>query len=250
MTQARKHLPLAATSALLGLIFFMCSPRPLAASEASPAVIELFTSQGCGVCLNADALAGTLAADNHFVTLTYPVTIWDYLGWRDTLARPEFTLRQRGYAATRGDGKMYTPQVVVNGLTHHIGSERVAIDRAVEDNDARGQSVAITPVRHGDVLDISIGGWAEKHDEPPRARVYLVSFLKQASVPVRSGENAGKTTHYANIVQSVREIGYWHGEQLDLRIFWNPSAAQGGAVLLQTNERHGPGRIFGAAYLP
>ncbi len=250
MKHRRQSSGFLSKTAFVSLCFFLAHMPVCAASEQTPAVIELFTSQGCSACLSADALANTLAADKGLVTLTYPVTIWDYLGWRDTLARPEFTLRQRGYAATRGDGKMYTPQVVVNGLTHHIGSERAAIEKDAEDNAARGQSVFIRPVRHGDVMDISVGAWAEKHDEPPRARVYLVSFLKEASVPVRAGENAGKTTHYANIVQSVREIGYWHGEQLDLRLFWNPSETQGGAILLQSNERNGPGRIFGAAYLP
>src|SRR6185437_9593644 len=84
------------------------------------AVIELFTSQGCSSCPAADKLLGELAADPSLVPISVPIDYWDYLGWKDTLADPRNTARQKSYAHVRGDGQVYTPQVVVNGSVHAL----------------------------------------------------------------------------------------------------------------------------------
>ncbi|HZD25428.1 MAG TPA: DUF1223 domain-containing protein, partial [Alphaproteobacteria bacterium] len=67
-----------------------------ATTAGPPAVVELFTSQGCNSCPPADALLGELAKRRDVLALTYNVDYWDYLGWRDTLAKPEYTERQQG----------------------------------------------------------------------------------------------------------------------------------------------------------
>src|SRR5262249_14541133 len=95
-----------------------------AASAQTRAVIELFTSQGCSSCPAADRLLGEMAADPTLVTISLPIDIWDYLGWKDTLANPRHTARQRAYSKVRGDREVYTPQVVVNGSYHVLGSDR------------------------------------------------------------------------------------------------------------------------------
>src|SRR6185369_13617653 len=94
-------------------------------------VIELFTSQGCSSCPPADKLAGELARDPSLIVLSLPVDYWDYLGWKDTLALPGHTNRQRAYSKARGDREVYTPQVVVNGVKHVLGSDKTAIENAV-----------------------------------------------------------------------------------------------------------------------
>ena len=86
-------------------------------------VVELFTSQGCSSCPAADALLGQLAKRDDVIALSFSVDYWDYLGWKDTLANPKFTERQRAYAKARGDGAIYTPQVIVNGVAHVNGSD-------------------------------------------------------------------------------------------------------------------------------
>src|SRR5437868_2138610 len=91
-------------------------------------VIELFTSQGCSSCPPADKLAGELARDPSLIVLSLPVDYWDYLGWKDTLALPGHTNRQRAYSKARGDREAYTPQVVVNGVMHVLGSYKTAIE--------------------------------------------------------------------------------------------------------------------------
>src|SRR5438034_11515020 len=101
-------------------------------ARAEPrAVIELFTSQGCSSCPPADRLVGELARDPSIVAMSLPVDYWDYLGWKDTLANPRHTARQRGYARIRGDREVYTPRSVINGAAHALGSDKAAIDAAI-----------------------------------------------------------------------------------------------------------------------
>ena len=97
-------------------------------------VIELFTSQGCSSCPPADLLLGQFAKRDNVLALSFPVNYWDHLGWRDTLAKDAFNERQRGYAGARGDREIYTPQIVVNGLVHTVGSQKSAIEAAIDEN--------------------------------------------------------------------------------------------------------------------
>ncbi|NJO54002.1 MAG: DUF1223 domain-containing protein [Bacteroidales bacterium] len=108
------------------------SGSPAAASQEAPLVVELFTSQGCSSCPPADKLIGELADRPGIIALSLAVDYWDYLGWKDTLARPAHTARQRAYAEARGDRRMFTPQVVVNGRESVPGQDRAAIERALQ----------------------------------------------------------------------------------------------------------------------
>src|SRR5262252_9069124 len=92
------------------------------------AVLELFTSQGCSSCPAADKLLGELSGDPSLMSVSLPIDYWDYLGWKDTLADPRHTARQRAYSKVRGDREVYTPQIVVNGSMHALGSDRGAIE--------------------------------------------------------------------------------------------------------------------------
>src|SRR5262250_3337382 len=102
------------------------------------AVIELFTSQGCSSCPAADKLVGEFASDPTLVTMSLPIDYWDYLGWKDTLADPRNSARQRAYSHVRGDREVYTPQVVVNGSLHALGSDRDAIEAAISQTHKNG----------------------------------------------------------------------------------------------------------------
>src|SRR6266850_1279228 len=118
----------------LPYVVVACSTMAAALSAAhaqTRAVIELFTSQGCSSCPPADKLMGELAADPAFVPISLPIDYWDYLGWKDTLADPHNTARQKAYAKVRGDREVYTPQVVVNGSLHVLGSDKAAIEHAI-----------------------------------------------------------------------------------------------------------------------
>src|SRR6516164_6021543 len=103
----------------------------LSASAQTRAVLELFTSQGCSSCPPADKLLGELAADPSLVAVSLPVDYWDYLGWKDTLAQRGHWKREQAYGRARGDGQVYTPQAVVNGVLHVVGSDKDAIEHAI-----------------------------------------------------------------------------------------------------------------------
>src|ERR1700716_1480304 len=116
-------------SGALGVCAVVAIVRP---AHADPrAVVELFTSQGCSSCPEADKVLGELAKDPNVIALSLPIDYWDYLGWKDTLADSRFTARQKAYSQMRGDREVYTPQVVVNGAVHVIGSDRAGIEGAI-----------------------------------------------------------------------------------------------------------------------
>ena len=118
---------LASASLIAGLLFASSG----FAGAAPRALLELFTSQGCSSCPPADKLLGEFAKDPSLIALSLPIDIWDYLGWKDTLSLPGHTARQRAYAEIRGDRQVYTPQLVVNGSMHVVGSDRAAVEHAI-----------------------------------------------------------------------------------------------------------------------
>lgn len=221
-------------------------PRP----QAVTAVIELFTSQGCSACPPADALLQTYAERTDIVALSLPVDYWDYLGWKDTFASAKNTERQRSYAKSRGDGAVYTPQAVVNGVTHVVGSDQKALEKAL---DEQAETFAKTrlPVqflRSGNMLVVGIG-------TPPEgvtlkeATIWLAVVQRSGTVDIKRGENGGRTVTYANIVRELAPIGMWSGKPLTLQVAQRAimqPGAQTCAVLIQEGTS---GPIVGAAWL-
>ena len=210
-------------------------------------VIELFTSQGCSSCPEADKLAGELARDPSLVVLTLPIDIWDYLGWKDTLAKPRHTVRQRGYAHGRGDREVYTPQVVVNGKKHVVGSDRNAIEQAIAATRGRNNILAV-PVKlvpSGDKVTVSVPAAAGMSGE-----VWLCPVVKAIAVAIGRGENNGRTVTYYNVVRRWIKLGDWTGTA---RTFTVPAtevateAVDTVAVIVQGGTADAPGTVLGAA---
>lgn len=212
----------------------------------SPVVVELFTSQGCNSCPPADAYLQELAQRDGIVALEYHVDYWDYIGWEDPFADPGFTLRQRRYAANLEQRYVYTPQMVVDGVRHEIGSQRPAVEMAIklayQDKLEFAPRVTLNHKESG--LSVLIEG-----QEAPRPfEVVLVSFDAEHVTRVRRGENAGRTMTNAQVVRSLDKIGLWRGGVLELAIAEGLLAGTGGcAVLIQ---EVGGGRILAAAQLP
>src|SRR6202163_3151534 len=126
-------------------------------AHADPrAVVELFTSQGCSSCPAADRIMGELAKDPSIVALSMPIDYWDYLGWKDTLADARFSARQKAYSKMRGDREVYTPQVVVNGSAHVIGSDRAGIESAIAKKADGVMSVPVSMTLSGKQINISV----------------------------------------------------------------------------------------------
>lgn len=237
--------------ALIGLLVGL----PAAAEETGTvpqhprAVVELFTSQGCARCPPADALLGRLSEDPDLVALTFAVDYWDYLGWKDTAARPEFSRRQRAYADRRGDHDVYTPQMVINGRVHVVGSDHAGIDRrlgalAAERHDL---VVPIDVATTADALVVDVG--AATGGDAAAATVWLVRFDRRRTVPVKRGENTGLNLTYTHLVRSLQPIGMWKGRPLRIELPRNGTvedAGTGCAVLLQVDRDGSPGPILGA----
>lgn len=222
-------------------------------AEASPrpkAVIELFTSQGCSSCPPADELMGKLATRSDVIALSYSVDYWDYLGWKDTLASHSNTERQRAYAIARGDGQIYTPQAVVNGVAHAVGSRDDEIEaaiRATADEAARiNAPVALR--EDGKDLVVEIGA-APAGSQDKQGTVWLASVTGKAEITIKRGENAGRSVVYHNVVRKLTPIGTWSGQAASYRVPMHDlmsDSADGCAVLVQAGEA---GPIIGAAAL-
>jgi hypothetical protein len=214
------------------------------AAHADPrGVIELFTSQGCSSCPPADAVLATMARQPDLITLTLPVDYWDRLGWKDTLAKHAFTERQYAYAGARGDGRIYTPQAVINGQKHVVGSSRSDIDAAVA-STASSFAVPVHIARRGQDLVVSVGAGASAGS----GNVVLMPLIDARKVPVGRGENARRTLTYTNIVREIVPIAAWTGVPLEHTV----SAAQfkdydSIVALLQKGSPRNPGAILGAA---
>jgi hypothetical protein len=177
-----------------------------AQAAKSPVLVELFTSQGCSSCPPADTLAGELAKRDDVIVVSLNVDYWDYLGWKDTLAKPEFTKRQMNYAKSRGDGDVYTPQMVINGSAHVVGSNRGHVLDAV--NDAAAAAVPIAISVQDNELHIDIGEGKSEGD----ATLWLMSVAREVSVDIERGENTGKTISYHNVVRMLTPAGMWKGK--------------------------------------
>ena len=210
-------------------------------------VIELFTSQGCSSCPPADKLAAELARDPHNLILTFNVDYWDYIGWKDTLASPAFTARQKAYASARGDGHVYTPQAVLGGLTHAVGSERSEIETGIKAAEAGGaMSVSVKAAAQGASLKVEVGEGAAG----ATGAVWLVRLDHQKTVSIGRGENSGRSVTYTNVVRAMTRLGDWAGKAASFEV---PLAqtqgadSDGYAVILQGGPAAKPGVIFGAA---
>jgi hypothetical protein len=215
-------------------------------------VLELYTSQGCSSCPSADQLLKSYLGRDDVLALSFNVDIWDNLGWKDTLAKPQFTQRQRSYARTRGDGNVYTPQTVINGMAHEVGSDRSAIDRSIKATDAKRKAVQVDVAVRGDSdgLAIDLPKWTAAGATAVEATVWLVKVTPRIEVVITRGENAGRTIAYHNVVRDFRSVGSWMGEAKSARV---PREALAGctpgtcALLLQQG---GTGSILGAAWVP
>lgn len=224
-------------------------------AHADPrAVVELFTSQGCSSCPPADKILGELAKDPLVIALSMPIDYWDYLGWKDTLADTRFSARQKAYSQMRGDREVYTPQVVVNGLMHVIGSDRTGIESAIDTTSKTDvvMSVPVTMTETDKQLQVSVAassrGPAVVHGE-----VWICSISKAVSISIGRGENGGREVTYYNVVRNLLKIGDWNGTSGNWTVPLENIVSEGvdaTVAYVQDGSRDKPGPMLGAAYMP
>lgn len=270
--------------ALAGI--FVLAGTAAQAGGTRPVVVELYTSQGCNSCPPADLFLGKLAQRPDVIALTFPVTYWDMLGWKDTLANEANTRRQKAYAAQMGHGGVYTPQIIIDGVHDIVGSRVASVEAAIEARaqaidasiaiaDARGAEGSVTASRVASTYEpaamapppmsqhridpnvaVSLNeSPQELHisigagDGTHNATVWMVHLRSAVNVAIKAGENEGRSITYHNVVGDLRAVGVWKGESLSLTL---PRSAMAGlphdgvAVLVQQG---GYGHVIGASYL-
>jgi hypothetical protein len=215
------------------------------AGTKRPVVVELYTSQGSSSCPPADALLAKLAERKDVIALSLPITYWDMLGWKDTFASDANTRRQKAYAQVMGHGGVYTPQMIVDGVSDIVGSRETAIDAAIDAHDADLHNVPVTLTATPHELRVQIGSGAERDD----ATIWMFQILSRATVAIRAGENEGRTMTYRNIVRDVRAIGMWKGQPLSLDLPRQDMMSEPHDSIAIVVQENGYGHIIGAAML-
>jgi hypothetical protein len=208
-----------------------------AALARPPVLVELFTAQGCGSCGAASSHVATLADDKGVIPLTFAVDYWDYLGWKDTFARPEFADRQRAYDKRFGVAEVFTPQVVVDGRSQTAAVKPDEVDRLVR--EARRMSADPPEMNwRGDKVAIGSG-----RRPSGGAEIWLIRYdPRQQDVEVKDGDNRGHTVAERNVVVQLARLGDWRGRPVLMRLPPAPSDGLKTVVLVQALDG---GRILG-----
>ena len=249
MTAMMSYSSISRWSGTLGVCAIVAVIRP---ANADPrAVVELFTSQGCSSCPPADKIIGELAKDPSVIALSMPIDYWDYLGWKDTLADSRFSARQKAYSHMRGDRDVYTPQMIVNGATHVIGSDRARIDGAISDTGKRDRvmSVPVTMTLSGKQITVSVA--ASSKNPAAHGEVWIGSVSKSVPISIGRGENRGRQVTYYNVVRTLLKVGDWNGSSGSWTVPLENIARDGvdaAVVYVQDGSRDKPGPMLGAAY--
>jgi hypothetical protein len=200
-------------------------------------VVELFQSQGCSSCPSANANVMALSDRPDLLTLSFGVTYWDQLGWKDTFASPLYTARQWDYARAFHRDQAFTPEVVVNGRADVVGQNRSELEALVQ-REAASPSAPSVSIANGQVRI----GTSDIH--ATSADVWLIRYDPNIErVPISRGENEGRTLPHKNVVKELVKLGSWSGRAKTYEL---PQTARSGlrlAVLLQ----QGPGGVILAA---
>lgn len=217
--------------------------RRVVPTIAEPVVVELFTAQGCAGCPDANRVVEAIAEEPGVIALTYAVDYWDYLGWSDTFARPQFAARQRSYQAALRRRGVYTPQVVIDGRREVSGAEAPAVQTAVEEAAARRDFPPQVEFREtGDRVGVGSGA-----APAGGAEVWAVIYRPgPQTVTVAGGDNRGRAVRHVNVVRDLRRLGDWQGRPALFTLPRDRAAGESVAVLVQAKADR---RILSAATL-
>jgi hypothetical protein len=208
----------------------------------TPVVVELYTSQGCSSCPPADKLLGDLARRGDVIALGLHVDYWDYIGWKDNFASPQYSDRQRAYARYAGARTVYTPQMIVSGMDHLIGARPAELESLIKRLAAKKSTVSLDVDRKGNTVRVRARSTAPLST---KAVIQLVRFIPHSRVQIGRGENAGRTIDYANVVTEWSRVGDWDGaSDLSLNL-----KAQGDDAVVVIIQENGPGPILAAAQI-
>lgn len=199
-----------------------------------PVVVELFSSQSCGNCPVANRNVAELARRSDVIALTYPVGLWDYLGWDDTFAKPEFTERQKAYNRALGHRGPYTPQIIFSGRVHTPGVKLDIINEGMARRESEPYKVKVI---------FSDGSALVTGPETGHATVVLIRTRPGSTkMTPKGGANKGLTMTYYNLVTEIEELGEWSGGSVT---YPTRDCGMGCTILVQKNSATGP--VIGAS---
>jgi len=210
---------------------------PLASAQSSVVVVELYTSQGCSSCPAADMILSEIAPRDDIIALGLHVDYWDYLGWRDALARPEFTKRQEVYnAVLKSRYRLVTPQMIMQGRDYVAGPKRRKILEYIEMLRNMPENAAMEITRDGAQVRISLAPLADRNTDA--SVLHIVRYTPNVEVMIKGGENRGRTVQYTNIVTQWDTVAEWDG-QAQMQLSQEVAENEHVAVILQA-KGNGP----------
>ncbi|MCI5049416.1 MAG: DUF1223 domain-containing protein [Rickettsiales bacterium] len=211
-------------------VFILCLLfSPLAYAQPHPVVVELFTSQGCSSCPAADRLAVMLAENPNVLVLSYHVNYWNKLGWTDPYSSEESTRRQRDYSRAMRLGRVYTPQMVIQGQHDVIGNQRDDVTQTIRKNSEMGPWIHPQMRREDGKIQISLPQQSQMID----TELWLIGFDKQHTTQVTAGENEGEILSHVNSVTDIQYMGKWDGIARDMAV----DALKGDGIALIIQRR-------------
>lgn len=197
-------------TAVIGIVFFWAQElharfTPISTGNVNgPILVELFTSQGCSSCPPADQVMNQLAENPNFIPLSYHVTYWDYIGWKDTLGRDFADRRQRSYSSFKNSRRVYTPQMIINGGKEFVGSRK---------HEANRNLSAAKPVARISMSGVTPKGTMITLPQLDNGDYYIwIAGVKNTHIePIKRGENRGKNVTYKNTVLTMDQGARWDG---------------------------------------
>jgi hypothetical protein len=212
-------------------------------------LVELYTSQGCSSCPPADQLQSELAERPDVLALTFPVDYWDYLGWRDTLAHPFNTHRQIEYSKRSQSGRVFTPQMVIDGMISAVGGDRGDVLRKIAEREMTASLVPLSIEVQGDSVSVEVPAapGALSGSDTGKATLWLFPFDKMNVVHIGAGENAGRSGRYSHVVENVAALGQWSGTGAKFEhTLDQPERNRFGYAVVLQEDRVGP--VLGVAW--
>jgi hypothetical protein len=184
--------------------------------------------------------------------MSMPIDYWDYLGWKDTLADARFSARQKAYSRVLGNHGVFTPEVVVNGSVHVVGSDRAGIESAISDTSGSDgvMSVPVTMTQAGGKITVSIAA-SNRGPVATHGEVWLCSISKAVPITISRGENRGLELTYYNVVRNLVKVGDWNGTPRSWTLPLDSVEHDGvdaAVAYVQDGSRDKPGPMLGAAY--
>jgi hypothetical protein len=212
---------------------------------AEPALVELFSSEGCSSCPPAESLLrAQAAADPSLLVLEFHVDYWNSLGWSDPFSSAAFSERQSRYAAWLHSDQVYTPQAIVDGREAFIGSDAAKLKGALRHAATAGKRPLSLEVK-GNALEISAA-------DAPAGDLWVVVTEADLETHVRRGENAGRTLQHAPVVRAFKTLGAQPAgplaRHLDLQL--DPSWRRDNLRIMAAVQDPGSGRILALGSVP